>query len=166
MEEYRSADIEGKIPLSHDEYKALRTIFGAYNALMLYHDRLERRCRGYKDGWRDLRCLVAMSEKVMHQVLATIPAKKLLQIRKELDNTICEIKVKLVSGKAADGFMYVDEDALIRICKAATDINCFGCEKTHKQARHNCQLYKDIQSFFNYEFKDCGKCPFSDFGAS
>lgn len=157
--EYRKQDEDGRVALSSREYSAIRAIWGAVNALNLYHGELERRCKSYKNGWRDLRCLVKLSEKVMHQTLSTVPRKKLLQMRKELDNTICEIKTRGISGCKDDGFMYVSEDTIINLCKAATDINCFGCEKTHSEARKSCQLYKDIQSIFNYDFDECKSCP-------
>lgn len=161
-DEYRKRDENGRTELSSKEYTAIRAIWGAVNALTVYHGWLERRCRSYKNGWRDLRCLVKLSEKVMEDTLDTVPLKKLMQMRKELDNTICEIKTRGIVGRKDDGFMYVSEEAIIRLCQAATDLNCFSCQKTQKEAKRSCQLYKDIQSIFNYEFDECDKCPFEE----
>lgn len=155
-------DESGRIPLSSREYTALRAIFGSFNALELYHKELERRCKTWKGGWRDLRLLCVLSRKIMEKVLQTIPHNKLVAIRKELQNTICEVKVKGVTGSSGDACIYVSEPALVRLTEDATEMKCFGCEKTQKEAKKSCQLYKDIQATFHYEFENCGDCPFSN----
>lgn len=162
VKEYRQADENGKFALSAREYKAVRAIYSAVDALAREHTQLERRCKGYKNGWRDLRCLVKLSEKVLDQVLATIPYKKLLQMQKDLEHTICKIETRGAVGVKDEGFMYVPEESVIELAKAAMKINCFGCTKTHKEAKKTCDLYKTIQSAFCYEFEECGECPFSD----
>lgn len=162
MSEYRQKDADGRIPLSYREYSALRGIFSAVNALTIYHKELERRTKGYKNGWRDLRCLVSLSEKVMEDVLKTIPRKKLLQIRRDLDNTVCELKPRGIVNHKEDGFFCVSENTLIELCEAATELNCFGCEKSNKEANKDCKLYKIIQSVFNYEFEESDHCPMAD----
>ena len=162
--EYREKDASGRIPLSAREYAAIRAIYGSVNVLANYHSELERRCRGFKNGWRDLRCLVVLSEKLLYKVLKTVPVKKLMQMKKELDNTVCEVKVQGVSGRTNDGFMYVSEDAIVSLCEAATEVHCFGCTKTHKEAKRKCPIYKSIQNVFNYDFDtpESGKCPLSE----
>lgn len=164
MIEYRKKDEDGRIPLSQKEYFALRCIFGAVNALSLHYSELERRTKGYKNGWRDLRCLVSLSEKVMEDILETIPRKKLLQIKKDLDNIVCELKPRDVAKKNDDGFLCVPENALIHLCESATEFKCFGCEKSQKQAKKDCTLYKSIQAVLNYELEECDSCPFQDSG--
>lgn len=158
--EYRKRDENGRIPLSFNEYEAMKTIFSAFNAVALYHGRLERRCKEYSGGWRDMRLLVKLSEKVMEGLLMTVPLKKLVQIRKELENSYCVLRTKGASGVDSDGFMYVREQTINELCQAATEY-CFACEKTHKQAKSGCRLYANIQSICNFEFEDCDECPFS-----
>lgn len=164
VSEYRQKDANGRIPLSSREYSAIRAIYGAVNSLAEYHQELERRCKGYKNGWRDLRCLVWLSEKVMRDILMTVPLKKLMQMNKDLDNTICITKVRGVVGEKVDGFMYIKEDDLLNICQCAIDMNCFGCDKTQKEAKKNCKLYKAIQSTVCFELDECESCPFADGG--
>ena len=94
MTEYRQADADGRIALSSREYKALRALFGAVNVLAAYGGELERRARGIKYGWRDLRCLQANADRLTQKFLATVPAKKLVQIQQELKNTYCELQLK------------------------------------------------------------------------
>lgn len=163
-DDYRRRDEDGRIPLSNKEYTAIRAIFGAVNALELYHHDLENRSRSIKDGWRDLRCLVKLAENVMQRMLKTVPFKKLVQIQKELNNTVCIIKVKGVSGQKSEGIVCVSEEALIALCSAAMKMNCFGCSKSRKEAEKNCEIYKRIQEVLSYELDDLesGACPLSE----
>ena len=160
--EYRQPDADGRIALSGREYTALRAIYGAVNVLEVYHGELERRCRGIKYGWRDLRCLLKLSERVLDKILETVPIKKLMQMRVDLDNTVCEVKTKGITGQSKGDCIYVPDSVLIDLCKAATNVACFGCDRSHEDARRHCQLYKDIQAVFPYEFDKGGTCPFAE----
>ena len=161
-EEYRQPDEDGRFQLSGNEYKAIRAIYAAMDSLAREHGQLERRCRGYKNGWRDLRCLVVLSEKVLNQILKTVPTKKLIQMQKDLRHTICRVETRGAVGMKEDGYMFVPEDDMIKLCESAMQIHCFGCEKTHNEAKHECELYKTIQNIFCYKFDECTKCPFSE----
>lgn len=160
--EYRQSDSDGRIPLSYREYNALRTVFGAVNAFEQYSSQLERRARGVKNLWRDMQLLRWMASSVMERLLKTVPAKKLKQIRNELEETVCEVKVRGISGSKAKEYFYVEQQTLIDLCRFATELNCFGCQKSHEEAKRNCKLYKDIQSVFNYEFEECENCLFAE----
>lgn len=162
MADYRKKDEDGRLALSFSEYEGLRTIIGAMNALTLYHQRLEKRCRSYRNGWRDLRCLTKLSEKVLLNVLETVPTKRLLALKRELENCYCETKVRGAATNGKDDFMLVERKNLLKVCEFAVSVNCVGCDKTHKQAKHDCALYKSIQELFNYDFDQHDSCPFSD----
>lgn len=158
----RRPDEDGRYALSMQEYKALRTIFGCVNALDDDHEILKARCKLIKGGWRDLRMLTAVSKRLMEKLLCTIPGKKLLVIKRELQNTICEVKLRPVAtGSQRDGMVYVSEDAMLRVCNRAMQDYCYLCDKTHKEARRSCQLYRDIQACFPYDFDDSLDCPFA-----
>lgn len=161
----RKPDEQGRYPLSTDEYQALRTLFGCVNALDDDHKTLKARCELIQGGWRDMRLLTSLSKKLMENLLTTVPSKKLLQISRELHRTICEVKIKPPIGmKSSDSCVYVNEDALLRIISRAMSMNCYLCDKTQKDAKRTCSLYKDIQSLFPYEFDDFDECPLA--GAS
>jgi len=157
----RNPDQDGRYPLSMREYEALRTIFGCVNALDDDHETLKARCRLFKGGWRDLRMLAAVSKRLMEKLLCTIPAKKLLVIRRELSNTICEVKLKPIASPRHDDCVYVSQEALLRVCNRAMQDNCYLCDRSHKEAKRGCELYKDIQACFPYQFDDSSDCPFS-----
>lgn len=159
--DYRKTDEDGRIPLSYEEYEAIRTIYGAINALELYHGKLEKRCRTSKNLWRDLRLLHWLSTNVLQRICFTIPVKKLKQMLKELNNMICEVKVKGASTSNDDEYIYANRETIIELCKMATELNCFCCYKTHDEAK-KCTLYKMITGMYNYELGEFNECPFSE----
>ena len=165
---FQQADSDGRYPISYREYEAIRNVFGAVNSFVEHSGELERRCKQSKNLWRDMRLLCWLSEDVLTRILSTVPIKRLGQISEELKHTHVRVEVDGVVGRNYQRYMYVEQEALIDLCRKAVDVNCFGCEKTHKEAKRKCQLYKDIQSMFNYEFDEFSKgensCPFCDGG--
>lgn len=152
-------DENGRYPLSMQEYTALRTLFGAVNALD--SDTLKDRCRLFPGGWRDLRCAQALSRKVMENLLCTVPAKKLLSMRRELTHTICEVKIKPPASSTQDTVM-ISRKALVDLINRAVYMDCLLCEKTAKECKR-CTLYQAINACFPYELLDPQDelCPFA-----
>lgn len=162
MTEYRQADADGRIPLSSREYKGLRALFGAVNVLTQYSGELERRARGIKNGWRDLRCLQANADRLTQRLLATVPLKKLVAINTELKNTYCELQTKGAVNSIDNDCMYIEVSKLVELCKAAAKVECFACDKSHKEAKKACPIYATIEAVFGYDFTDQEKCPLAD----
>ena len=162
MTEYRQTDADGRIPLSSREYKGLRALFGAVNVLNQYSGELERRARGIKNGWRDLRCLQAMADRLTQKFLATVPNRKLVQIQQELKNTFCELQLKGAANAVENDCMVVEIPKLVALCKAAAKVECFACDKSHKEAKKACPIYATIEAVFGYDFTDQEKCPLAD----
>lgn len=159
--DYRHPDEDGRIPLSASEYEAVKAIYGAVNSFELYHKRLEKRCRSSPNLWRDIRLMRWLSMNVLERVCRTIPVKKLKQMLRELKNTYCEVRVKGASTNEEDEYVYLKRDDLFVLCKSATEMTCFGCQKSRLEAKKECPLYGIIQGLFNYEFEG-NECPFSE----
>lgn len=155
-------DGNGRYALSYREYAALRSLFGAKNALVQNYKEIEDRVRLIPNGWRDLNMIMKVLDKLVLALLRTVPTEKLIAIKRELECTYCELKVRNSLTTLPDSCTYVPEGALMNIVNELAEIKCFGCDKTHKDARKTCQLYKDIQACYHYEFEKCGDCPFSD----
>ena len=62
------ADEDGRYPLSTREYEALRTVFGAVNALDT--ETLRDRCGLFRYGWRNMRLAASLLRKVMEGLLS------------------------------------------------------------------------------------------------
>lgn len=153
-------DSDGRYPLSGREYGALKTMFGAVNALDT--EELDSRCKLQPNSLRDIHAAKALLQKSLFNLLDTVPLKKLGAIRKELQNTYCILKTKPVGGGASDHTVYVDQKALIRLMERAISMDCFLCEKSVKEGR-KCPLYRDLSACFPYNLDDSGDvlCPFA-----
>lgn len=160
---YKQPDAEGRYPLSYREYAGLRAIMAANNNLLLNYKELESRIRLIPNGWRDIKCLLSLSEKLLQALLRTVPTPKLQAMKKELSKTYCELRVEGPLKGEVSECTYVPEAALERVVEHAIKFTCFCCEKCGKEYKR-CQLFQDVQSMYHYDFpfmKD-GLCPLSD----
>ena len=153
------ADEDGRYPLSTREYDALRTLFGAVNAMAL--DMLKDRCDLHPGDWEKLQEAKDVTQGVLNNILRTIPLKKLVAISTELKNTICELKIKPPVTKA-NGMIYIDQAAMVRMAERAICLDCAICEKTREEGKR-CALFRDINACFPYELlePDDALCPFA-----
>lgn len=159
-------DADGRFHFSEREYYATRQFFGIITTFNKHAGQLERRVREIPNGWRDLRMLMTVSERLLGNILKTVPVKKLKAIKKELDNMEFTVSIRNCIAPPAktdtDGFTYVSQRALERITQRVVDFECFGCQKQGAEAKH-CQLRKDIESTYNYEYPCASgkECPFA-----
>lgn len=155
----RPADSDGKYPLTTREYDALRTVFGALNALD--SETLKERLQTTKSGWRDMRLCAVTMHKVLMSLLDTIPADKLLTLRDELNQTVCEVRLRTASQNTRDS-VFVSHRAMISLIDRAIQMECMLCEKSVKKGKR-CPLYKDICACFPYELDTPTdtRCPFA-----
>lgn len=149
-----------RVPLSGREYYALRELFGMVSSFNKCAGDLEKRVKTVPGAWRDYRLLMVLSEKLMQKVLDTIPKKKLLQIRRDLSHTTCEIKVGMdVSGRRAEGFCYVPDDALVNTVERVINWECLFCEKRGSSVKQ-CPIRKDLEALYPWDFPLKGEtCP-------
>lgn len=154
------ADTDGRYPLSTREYTALRLLFAAVHAFS--DTELKERCGLIPGAWRDMRCVHTLSDKLLTNLLDTIPAKKLLALKRELQNTYCEIKIKGASNTTENDCVYVSHQAIVRLIDRAMQMECIFCEKTCAECK-KCALFQDIAACFPYEITDSSDslCPFA-----
>lgn len=109
-----------------------------------------------------MRLAYTLMQKLMKNLLTTIPYKKLSAIKIELQHTICKLEIKPVVGSANTGCVYINQAALVRIAEKAISTECFLCDKSAKECKR-CQLYKDLNACFPYELCEPTdvKCPFA-----
>ena len=94
----READKDGRYPLTGREYEAMRTLWGAMNALQ--GDDLKARLQTTKDGWKALKTAEAFMQKAIEALNMTIPLNKLLTLQRELkeDMTNKEMNAAIING--------------------------------------------------------------------
>lgn len=158
-------DVEGRFHFSEREYYATRELFGIVNTFNKCAGELKRRTQKFPGGWRDLRLITVLSEKLLIGILRTVPLKKLAAVRRELENTEMIVQVKRTAVQHSEneigGYTYVPQRALERITQRVVDYECFCCERHGADAKH-CPLRKDIESTYMFEYP-CRKekeCPF------
>lgn len=158
-------DADGRFHFSEREYYATRQLFGAVSSFNDCAGELKRRTQEIPGGWRDLRLITVLSEKLLLNILMTVPLKKLAAVRRELENTEMIVHVKRgVTQHSEDeigGYTYVPQRALERITQRVVDYECFCCEKHGADAKH-CPLRRDIESTYMFEYPCPAKkeCPF------
>lgn len=140
-----------RTPLSYAEYKALRQIFGMCHVFTSYTDDLKRRLHDVPGAWRDTKLVEKLIDKIMVNVLKTIPTEKLSLIQKELNST--HMEVKLINTVTPDDktYTYVPVSELERVTSESMQVNCQFCDKCGKEAR-DCQLRKDITALYTWDF--------------
>ena len=153
-----------RTPLSKREYYALRQLFGLVSVFQICGDDLRNRLRGLSGGWRDLRMMQSVSDKLLRTILDTIPLQKLNILSRELTNTVCEVNVRGPIGiHDESGTACVETAALERMMDRAMQVECFACEKLGKKAR-SCPMRKDILKLVPWDFPEIGKdspCPYA-----
>jgi hypothetical protein len=152
--------VEGGYPLSMEEYDALRQMMGAVSALD--RDTLKSRCELIPEAWDKLVRARNDLMWILEQLFGTIPARKLLSIRRELQYTQCVVRIRPPSESDPKDHIYIDQHAFKRILERAIKMDCMFCDQTIKQCKR-CQLYKDICDCFPYELSEPTDtlCPFA-----
>lgn len=157
---WKTPNEEGRFPLSHREYQAIRALFGSQNSLILAQKDIENRIRAIPDGWRDFRLVYSVLEKLLVKLLRTVPSQKLISMKRELKDTYCEVKLKGAVGPLeGDLLRVVPQKDLETVINAATDIQCFACDRCDYK---KCTLYQSIQAMYHYDFPKTKICPLSE----
>lgn len=145
--------------LSGREYFALRALMGIVSTFATEDQILEKRLKNVPMGWCDIKMIEAKADRLLDAVLATVPQKKLAQIRQEIEHTRVEINViRDVTGAHKKAFTYVPNDALEWLEEQVVDLNCMMCDKTEKESR-KCPIRKNIEALYQYDFPERKGCP-------
>ncbi len=145
--------------LSGREYYALRALMGIVSTFANEDKVLEKRLRSIDMGWCDIKMIEAKVDRLRDKILATIPPKKLAQIRQEIGHTRVEVNVTHdYTGQHRAMFTYVPNDALEWLENQVIDMNCMMCEKTAKESKR-CPVRRNIEALYMYDFPEHIGCP-------
>lgn len=149
--------------LSGHEYYALRSLIGVVSTFQANETAIEKRIRTIPNGWRDLKLIESVANKLFRNILDTIPKQKLLQIQKELVNVRVEVNViPDYTGKKKDCFTYVPQDKLEWLEDQVCSVNCDFCTKTLEESR-KCPVRKNIEGLHHYDFPEKVGCPMAQY---
>lgn len=156
-------DEYGCYPLSMEEYDAVRQMMGAINVLD-NNDVLKQRFDLIDENmWEQYKSCQSKLVELIERLFGSIPPKKLLSMRRELDHTVCITKIRPPSLNEPKDYLYISRTAFERMIQRAIDLNCLICDKSCSEGKR-CDLYKDIVDMFPYELTDSDKdekCPFA-----
>ena len=95
------------------------------------------------------------------ELLKSVPAKKLLSMQRELQYTICEIKLKPPTKETGRDYIYIPRKEFISLLQRAIQMDCLLCDKSIKEAK-KCGLYRNIDACFPYMLDEPTDthCPF------
>lgn len=146
--------VDGGYPLSMKEYDALRTLFGAVSALdsASLKPRLDAL---YPGSWEELISTKDKLMELMEKLLESIPLRKLEAIRRELKQTVWEVKIKPPSEVKREPCVYVPQKAVVRLIQRSIQLECLLCDKCAEDGL-KCPLYNDINDCFPYELIEPG----------
>lgn len=146
------------MPLTNKEYYAFRTLFGTVNNFNEYAGDLRARCAMIDGGWRDMMLIAKKSEQLMREMMYTIPSKKLITMRKDLDHMVCECRVAYDYAKRDEReFTYCPTEAIDRLVSRVLAWECLSCDKNAKEAK-KCPVYRDIDACYPWEIPTNGNC--------
>lgn len=154
-------DQDGRYPVTAREMEALRQIYGTSNRWREYHKYLEKRLRMIPNGWRDMKCIIAMCDRLIDKIMPTVPNDKLRIMQTELRHTEVYTRVVGPGIKPEEKYKYLPEKALVKLIACGMETRCFYCMKSQKEARHDCRMYKAIMACYPNEFNESEECPFN-----
>ena len=143
-------DSDGRYPLSGKEYSALLSLFAVNSTLNDQANVLTERIKTKSGAWRDFRLATVKMQKVLDEIVTTIPVKKLHAIARDLQHARVHVDINTASERRYNGVIYVDESALIALLDYAVSQNCWCCEKKNKDVKH-CQILKLITDVMPYD---------------
>lgn len=149
-------DADGKFPLSGNEYYAIREIFAVISALDSALGYLKDRAKLTPGTWRDLCAVMKLSQKALDQLLRSVPVKKLVQIKSDIERTVVSVEVKPPHGvglpKDPD-FVCIPAPTLDYLIGIVMDIECFACEKRGREIK-KCPIRPAIEDTFPFEIPE------------
>ena len=157
-------DADGRLPLTNKEYVVFQQFAAGIDGLIEAEERMETRVRMIPDGWRKLRLVCSIGEKLCQDIFKTFPKNKQRQISEEWKRMTVRVEVKpglgLPEQKAA-GFVTVPLEALEWLEKTVIQWECLTCMKETKEQKR-CELRERLEKLYTFELPDVkkGECPF------
>lgn len=108
-----------------------------------------------------MRLLISTAERLMGNLLSTIPLKKLNAIKKDLRFSRCELKITpdYTGESKKEGYAYVPDKALSNVVERLVNWECMLCDKSKAKSKQ-CKILKDIEALYPWEIPSKnGGCP-------
>ena len=148
----RDADQDGKRPLTSHEWVALKCMWAACSVLKDDHEKLKERLQAcVPGGWRDIRLATTKLDKLLDEILGTIPQKKLRSIASEMANT--ELRIITKGPQTDRNIVHLEDREIAELVNLLIYRECMLCEKTDKLGKR-CPIYKAVTNCLHYDLPD------------
>lgn len=149
----RQPDADGLYPMSAKEHLALRTLYGAVNALLTKQDDIKDRVAllGMTEDYEEITDKFC---KLLAGFLNTIPRRKQEMVRREMNNTILTVSIGRTYTDSTHNGCYIDSEVLMKLINLCMQDHCFICQKSFKEGTRHCPIYKAIADCYAYELTD------------
>ena len=150
-------DRDGRYDLTGREWNAIRCLQVAMNEVDVTFPALWERLKLIPYGRRDIKMVLSRLSKMLDDLYTTIPAKKLLAMKTEIQHSQIRLCVRGADNSMPPGVVYIDEAAFIRLMDRMISQECWCCEKVGKEVKR-CEILKCIEDVLHYS-SDPDSCP-------
>lgn len=154
-----------RIKLRGKEYAALQTLFALNSAYQIAAGDLEARAKMTPGTWRDMKLIASKIESVQNAILQTVPAEKLVAIRKELAmvHVYTRIEAPGIRTIPKERLSVVPTPALNELLNYLVNAECLTCDKSAAESR-KCPWRKIVEDALPHEVggEEGEHCKYSD----
>ena len=141
------------LPVMRTNREDIDLIFGLFagmQELMNVEEKMEKRVRSIPNGWRDLKMLISVFDKLIKSLIETVPVEKCMSMNRMLPR----MKFKIICGAQPSNLG--DDECLI----SNHDANVLAthahehCKMCFDQDCRRCALGKTLDSVMTYDRDD------------
>lgn len=138
---HRTDEEHGRQRINAQEREIIMRLYAFRDALNTMIPHAQNLARRVPNGYRDLRCALALTDKTVENLLNTIPVKQLKSLAHQLK--ITEISLRTTSaGKENPSFHTMDTEDIATLVRYIIDSRCVLCDGSGK---NECKLRKVLQ---------------------
>lgn len=139
------------------EMHAVQLLASLDEALQQYEAVLKPRVQTIPDGWRRYRVITAMTDRLVRQILAALPANRQRQMHKLISYGEIVIRLRPVTKEPEDALTTVE--TLKLLAEAAMEGRCAYCLEPREGIKR-CKLRKALMDCLPPDDLAVGECPY------
>ena len=154
---YEDENEQGKYKLSGKEHTALLQVMASATGLVRFEDALKERLRAVPGAYRDFRLASKKLDKVMGDLMSTIPIKRLLVLQQEVRTVTTRVYVGPPAVDHVPHVVFMTDDAFVNLMNILVREECLICSRKGKDVKR-CEIFKAIERCLPYS-ADPGEDP-------
>lgn len=138
---HRMEEEHSRQRINAQEREIIMCLYAFKDALNTMIPRAQNLARRVPNGYRDLRCALALTDKTVEKLLNTIPVKQLKSLAHQLKITEISLRTKS-AGNENPSFHMMDTEDIATLVQYIIDSRCVLCDGSDK---NECKLRKVLQ---------------------